>query len=594
VVEESCLAVAGAVPSLRRSAGAARSLRCIPRGDACRSGDPARRRVAVARNEGRMPTLAESPHTPTPPQASAVWSLLLPAAEHVLCHASAVPEVARELATRGARVDLVSRCDLQAWTARPLPGESRCLWEPDPDADYDLALAWDPPSALAVRGWVDAVASHPAPPREVAVWSRNPLHRNGVPPWWRIDGWLEQAGFRPGQTYVGLPEPERVRQLIAWDDWARTPLVRHRRSHRAWKAWVTRRSAWRWMQPARLRRASLSPVTPAPSRLDTVLAAAATAVGAPLSVERLLASANGVAIVVVRILRADAPRRAVLKIPYAIAAAPRVLRNAAALEWAAQVTAHEALAAGGTLATGGAPRLLARGESVGAPWTLEDWLAGSDAQGWDDAARDRVCLALGDVLSAWRAMGEPARPLDDAMLERACGAPIRAASALLPRELAERLHAARARLYDSLRGVPVPLVPRHGDFKLENVFGDAADPQSWRLLDWELWTPRGLPLLDALHLVASRRARDAGCAMGTAVRRWILPAAFGSVERQFLERAASGLDARYVEAAPLLYWLDRIGPIAERGVWPQPGWEQANVAAVLAALPVQGGAEVGA
>src|SRR5262249_19002773 len=137
---------------------------------------------------------------------------------------------------------------------------------------------------------------------------------------------------------------------------------------------------------------------------------------------------------------------------------------------------------------------------------------------------------------------------------------------------------------DALRDVPVPLVLRHGDFKLENVLGAPDDESTWRILDWELWTPRGLPLLDAWHLIAARRAREADCSMGTVVRRWLLPGQLEPFEKQLIARCAQGLDARYVEVSPILYWLDRIGPIAARGAWPSAGWETANIAPVLEAL----------
>jgi hypothetical protein len=147
-------------------------------------------------------------------------------------------------------------------------------------------------------------------------------------------------------------------------------------------------------------------------------------------------------------------------------------------------------------------------------------------------------------------------------------------------------------LFATLRGVAVPLVPRHGDFKLENVLGRATVPESWRVLDWELSVARGLPLLDAWHLIASRRARDHGCAMGTAVRRWLLAGALAPHERALLERLARGLDPRFVEVSPILYWLDRIGPVAARGAWPEPGWEMTNVARVLDSLAIGVAAEV--
>ncbi len=66
---------------------------------------------------------------------------------------------------------------------------------------------------------------------------------------------------------------------------------------------------------------------------------------------------------------------------------------------------------------------------------------------------------------------------------------------------------------------------------------------------------------------------------------------FTESEARFLARAGAGLDRRYVALAPVLYWLDRLGPIAERGAWPTAGWERANVATVLEALPADGAAE---
>jgi hypothetical protein len=136
-------------------------------------------------------------------------------------------------------------------------------------------------------------------------------------------------------------------------------------------------------------------------------------------------------------------------------------------------------------------------------------------------------------------------------------------------------------LHQHLEGVPVPSVARHGDFKLENVLGVPSAPESLRILDWELWSPSGLPLLDLWHLLVSRRARAAGQALGTTIARWLLPGALSPEERSLVERASSGLDPRYVSVSPLLYWLDRIGPVAARGTWPARGWARVNVLGVL-------------
>lgn len=524
----------------------------------------------------------------TAPLQNGVWSLVLPGAESLLCRAEAPPAFLGELARRGLRIDIVSRCAHESWSASPLAGVDgvRCLWEPDPDAGYDGALLWDPARGADVRDWLVGLQSLRALPRELALWSRNPLHQPGAPHWWRVDGWLDRRGWQPGTAYLGLPEPERVRQLVDWDAYTRTTLVRHRRSDRAWKTWMTRQPAWRWMQPARLRRASLHSVTPTPSVLEKVLNDVAAACNAAPYVERILASPNGVAIVILHLLAFSGARRAVLKIPYAETADARVARNADGLEWIA--ARRTALGRWGRTA----PELLARGIRDGWLWTLEEWVAGADAQGWDAAGKDAGTVELGDYLAQLAALGTPARPLDEAGLNVLCGNALGAASALMPRAFAERLQSVRTHLYEALRGVPVPLVPRHGDFKLENVLGEAGRTDTWRVLDWELWQPQGAPLLDAWHLVASRRARDAGCAMGSAVRRWLLAGELNAHERALVQRLAQGLDPRYVELSPVLYWLDRIGPVAARGGWPAPQWETANVAQVLDALTART-AEVG-
>ena len=536
---------------------------------------------------------AEITHN-SPPSADGgpglrVWSLVLPQADRLVCYARTPPQFALELARRGVRVDVVSRCDFELWTdtLQGAPPELRCLWEPDPDANYDAAVLWDPETGADVRDWLARVRALPVAPRELAAWSRNPLTHSGAPYWWRMDAWMEHAGWRLGTAQLGLPHVDRVRQIVDWDAYAHTPLIRHRRTHRAWRAWLARQPASRWTVPARLRRASRGSVNPSASILEAILADLAQTCNASPHVDQFLVSPNGTAIVLVQLLGAPGAERVVLKVPFTAAAEPRVIANAAALDW----LALQAPRLGSWSAA--FPRLRARGCTGGWSWTAEEFAAGSDAQSWTAAEKDRALEVLGGCLETFAALGTPARSLDAAALDAHIGASFRDATRLLPAPLAERLNAVRTRLLDALRDVPVPLVPRHGDFKLENVLGRADAPESWRVLDWELWMPRGLPLLDAWHLIASRRSRDAGCAMGSAVRRWVLAGDLSAPERALLGRLSRGLDPRYVAVAPLLYWLDRVGPVAARGAWPAPGWVAANVTPVLEALPASGALEVG-
>ena len=102
-----------------------------------------------------------------------------------------------------------------------------------------------------------------------------------------------------------------------------------------------------------------------------------------------------------------------------------------------------------------------------------------------------------------------------------------------------------------------------------------------RLLDWELWRPDGLPLLDLLHLLLSRRRRQSGCSIGGSICRWLLSGDFAPWEQALIDASTQGLDRQYVRAAPVLYWLERIAPIVERGGWPHDGWAQANIEQVV-------------
>jgi hypothetical protein len=151
----------------------------------------------------------------------------------------------------------------------------------------------------------------------------------------------------------------------------------------------------------------------------------------------------------------------------------------------------------------------------------------------------------------------------------------------LPADLAQRLQEVWRQTVRTLEDVSIPSVPQHGDCKLENVLGDPQRIQHLRLLDWELWKQDGLPLLDLLHLLLSRRRRDQGVSIGGSICRWLLVGELDDWEKRLLDEQAQGLDRRYVAALPLLYWLERIGPVAERGRWPTQAWARSNVHQVI-------------
>jgi len=514
-------------------------------------------------------------NTRATPEAE-VWSLLLPPSAHVLCHAQEPPPVVRALARRGARVDVVTRCDLETWlqAAPQLPGRVRGLWEPDADVEYDLALLWDPATVREVKVWLEALQALPLPPREIALWTRNRFRGARAPHWFDCDRVLRRAGYRAARADLALPDADRVRQLVGWNAYTTTPLVRHARTHRPWKERLEKSVAGRLLQPARLRLATLPGIAPCASAFERILESAAGTWERIARVERLLVSPNGVAIAIVE---SEHGARAVLKTAYRAAAEGRVARNASALIFLTdQATRLDAW-------SGVAPALLAQGTSGAWTFTLEEHVRGTPLQSWAPTEAAAALPRAAAFLAALGTLGDRPQRIAPEFLERTSGAAVRATCALLAPDQASRLQRIWESILERLAGVAVPLVPRHGDFKLENILGEPGS-SAMRVLDWELWTPRGLPLLDAWHLIGSRRARAAGVSLGEGLRRWILPADLDAHERALLHSLASELDPRFVAVTPLLYWLDRLGPIAARGAWPSPVWAETNVARVLEAV----------
>src|SRR5262249_49977994 len=226
--------------------------------------------------------------------------------------------------------------------------------------------------------------------------------------WWRIDGWIEHRGWRLGQAFLGLPEPDRVRQLVEWHAYPQTHLLGEDRTEQRWKTWVEKQGPWRWTLPSRLRRGSLPTVTPAPSWLAAIVNDVARNRAAAPHVERIMVSPNGIAIVVLQLLGADGSELAVLRIPLAPSSEPRVAHNARALDWLegrAPVFAQWARSW---------PALHARGTTQGWGWTLEEHTAGTDAQSWPDAAKRHAMQVLAGFLDRLAPVARPPRPPPDA------------------------------------------------------------------------------------------------------------------------------------------------------------------------------------
>jgi len=174
----------------------------------------------------------------------------------------------------------------------------------------------------------------------------------------------------------------------------------------------------------------------------------------------------------------------------------RAILRAAGAGWPGDpAAASEALAAleGSGLPV---PRLLGRGITAGASWSVESFATGTRPRKLTQEISSAVASFVAGLPLA--AGGPTALERDlDRIAERL---PDRA------RAIAEIAQGAR------IEAANVPAVMRHGDLWLGNVLVDGGRLSG--VLDWEGWSPSAVPGADLLHLVATERRIKARADMG--------------------------------------------------------------------------------
>lgn len=295
----------------------------------------------------------------------------------------------------------------------------------------------------------------------------------------------------------------------------------------------------------------LTSVTPGERVLDAV---AATAQGRLVGSD-VYAGSGGTLLVQVE---AEGGRRAVLRL--ARAGSP-----------GDPVGVAEALERLGRLQVSLAPRLLGRGDTCGASWTLEESLPGHRPARLSRALAEQVALALAGLP---RAATAPRALVDD--LE---GIAVRATSrASRVRQLAARIAPAVADL---------PAVLRHGDLWLENLLVDRGRLTGF--VDWDATHPAGMPGADLLQLVATEQRRRAHQALGQAFigGPW-RSEAFARSSAPYWRALGIGPSERQLEIVGLAWWavearwtLTRLPHRAR-----DERWLEANIDPVLATLGV--------
>lgn len=505
----------------------------------------------------------ESSHSQTPDTADALqaaWALMLPHVRWVQVVGQVPPALRRWWERHGVSVeeDVEPRRSTSGAHATAMP-EGR------------LVIVWS--SASGASPTVDFAA---IPGQETVVWT------SPAGPWDALRCLWHQrtgsSGWRRHERLFAWPQIRRPRQIVPQRYWRSTRLHAHRRSDRRWKNMLRRSDLGRLLAPGWLTRWLPRDGVAHSTWLEDILTQASHATGRELTARDLRLSPNGVAIVPVSGRRCGAAV-GILKIPLDPLAGRRVATNARALQWMQQGGVPGAWSEA-------PPGLLATGATHGCAWTLEEFVDGTEAQTWRTEPARAAIRHLTGLLRAFQEQGVPLRAAEHPRLLQ-FDASVESIARLLPTDLAQRLQEVWRQTVRTLEDVEVPRVPQHGDCKLENVLGDPRRIQHLHVLDWELWTSAGLPLLDVLHLLLSRRRRTQGVSIGGSICRWLLDGELADWEKRILDELSQGLDRRYVDSLPLLYWVERVGPVAARGAWPDEGWLRANVLPVIERLQRQ-------
>jgi aminoglycoside phosphotransferase (APT) family kinase protein len=159
--------------------------------------------------------------------------------------------------------------------------------------------------------------------------------------------------------------------------------------------------------------------------------------------------------------------------------------------------------------------------------------------------------------------------------------------AVLPERLALDGHALFARVGAYLRDAIAPHRPRlvwyMGDFGVSNLI---VDPDRGRLrgvIDWDRGAKAGLPVLDLVHLLASRLRYAAGLAPGEALRRVFLPGNFDAEQERLLTQycASASIPRALIRPLCLVWWLRYLHARLEYGSEFDKKWMDRNVHGVV-------------
>lgn len=115
-------------------------------------------------------------------------------------------------------------------------------------------------------------------------------------------------------------------------------------------------------------------------------------------------------------------------------------------------------------------------------------------------------------------------------------------------------------LKKKLLGKNIPLVWQHGDFSFENLLIDPEHATINGIIDWDISEREGLPLIDLLHLIVSKRRIIEKREFMNCILDVIIKQKFDDMEKEALQKYLKALDIdnEVVPALIIMYWIHHI------------------------------------
>jgi aminoglycoside phosphotransferase (APT) family kinase protein len=231
------------------------------------------------------------------------------------------------------------------------------------------------------------------------------------------------------------------------------------------------------------------------------------------------------------------------------------------------------------------PRPIAHDRIGGQAYFVESGMPGEAGRRYYSRSRDRYHRALGyaaRVLRALRRLTEQRTVIDDEEFVRLCGGWLGTLRTTVDAELAGTLERVERCLRRTLVGTRLPLGWHHGDFNFANLLY-APDDTVTGILDFEVFDPLGLPLIDLLLILAHHPIRRQGRPIGTLFTGSILTRDLPPVEAGLLadELGLLGADDELYRALALCCWLGHLRLRRDSWLVRSPAWLDANLRAVL-------------